>query len=72
MAHTLGEIRKQINAQTATDARKICDLFLRIAEQNPQTVIDVFSNRMKNDRSEMMVQFYRDNATYLKELFDCR
>lgn len=67
---TLATIRKQIDAQAATDTRKILDLFIKIAETNPQAVIDVMGNFAKQRNPEMMVTFYKENAGYLKAIFD--
>lgn len=72
MAHTLGEIRKAIDVQTVTDVRKICDLFLKIAESNPEVVVAAMGDFARKRNPEGMVQFYKDNAEYLKKLFDYR
>lgn len=67
---TLGEIRKLLGAQEITDTRKILELFVKIAESNPQAVIDVMSHFAKQRNPETMVQFYKENAEYLKTIFD--
>jgi predicted solute-binding protein len=74
-ARGIGAIRKDVTPQVATDVRRICELFIRIAEQNPQAVQAAFSDYLKSrvaqeaESGARMVQFYVDNAEYLLDLF---
>lgn len=69
-------IRKDVDPQVADDVRRMCQLFIRIVEQNPQAVQNAFSDFLKSrianedESGARMVEFYRLNAAYLADLFN--
>lgn len=67
---TLTQIKKDLKPDTCSDVKHIMKMFIHICENNPEAVKASFSPRMQADRPDMMVKFYRDNAEYLKELFN--
>jgi len=75
MANTLGEIRKAITLDTASDISKIMKMFAQICNDNPEAIKAAFGAYLKrgDDMSQSrMVAFYEDNAKYLAELFEVR
>lgn len=73
---SIGAIRKDVDAQVATDVRRLCELFIRIVEQNSQAVQDAFSEFLKtviaNEEASgaRALDLYRSNAEYLATLFN--
>lgn len=66
---TLTEIRKAIDPQAVTDARKIFKLFIKICEENPDAVIAAMSH-FEQTRGKLLVHAHRNKAEYLYEIFN--
>lgn len=70
---TLGNLRKNISRDTASDVRRLAQMFAKICAANPQAVEAAFGDYLKSqpaDKRASMVTFYADNAAYIAELFD--
>lgn len=73
MSRTLGEMRKDLTLDTASDIHKIAALFVKVAQKHPDAVKDILPTMMHRDgRADQMVEFYADMAEYLMRTFNTR
>jgi hypothetical protein len=73
MSKPLGELKKAITRDTASDVRRLAQMFAKLCAANPQAVEAAFGDYLKilpAEKRASMVQFYADNAAYIADLFD--
>ena len=67
----IGAIRRDVNPQVALDVRKVCQFFIQLAlctEDN--AVRKLMAAKFGENAADQMLDFYRQNAEYLAELFN--